>query len=84
MLKTIRSPQVYRALHIAAEKMSSLEYARQFAEWKKTHKTMKGFRFNPTSEHRQLVSMMIDQSIDDETCMLFLHHPEVMKQRFSD
>ena len=76
--------QAYGALKIASERIGDNNYNHQMALWKKTHKSIKNFKFTVTPEHKEIVNAMgnvLNGSITPEDAMALLWQYDTMKQR---
>jgi hypothetical protein len=76
--------QVYNALRVAGEKIGYHNYLLQLTEYKKTHKSVKNFRFTVTPEHKEIVEAMakvLDETMTPEAGMALLWQYDTMKQR---
>ncbi len=84
-IKTKQS-QAYYALQTAAKRMGENNYNLQEVAWKKTHKSLKRFRFSVTPEHKEIVDTigkLMEETISPEDAMTLLWQYDTMKQRMT-
>ena len=84
MTKENQIKQVYNALRVAGEKIGYHNYLLQLTEYKKTHNSVKNFRFTVTPEHKEIVEAMgkvLNETMTPEAGMALLWQYDTMKQR---
>lgn len=79
-----RIKQTYTALTIAGARIGANNYKLQAIKWKKSHKSMKNFKFTVTPEHKEIVDALpkvLDGTMSPEDAMALLWQHDTMKQR---